>query len=238
MPIPVHIITCSHRQLIANDVYELRFSKPQGFTFKPGQFVLFDVPLIEKPQDIQPRALSLATLPGDTDLGFIVKLKTGGRMSRWIAEQLKEGNPVKMKGPFGNFLIDPLTDKDYLFIATSAGVGPFRPMIVHALKGGGQKKIDLIFGVRSEEDLFWQTELTELTRQYKNFFLHIALSQPKESWTGHRGRVQTIAPLIAKDFSAKNIYICGSPDMTAELKKLCLENWGITKSDLHVEGYI
>ena len=238
MPIPIHSIICTKSILIAKDVYDVRFRKPQGFTFKPGQFVLFDVPLIEHPEDIQPRAFSLASLSEDSELAFVVKLKEGGRASRWIVERLKEGTEVKMKGPFGNFLLDRATEKEYLFIATGAGVAPFRPMILDVLQAGDTRRIDLIFGVRTEQDLFWQKEFEDLTQQYKNFFLHIPLSQPSDTWKGPRGRVQTLVPHVAHDFSRKNIYICGSPDMTAELKKLCLEQWGITKSDLHVEGYI
>ncbi|MBI3332264.1 FAD-dependent oxidoreductase [Candidatus Peregrinibacteria bacterium] len=238
MPIPTHTIRCTKNERIAKDVYDVRFTKPEGFTFKAGQFVLFDVALIEKPTDMQTRALSIASLPDEHELGFIVKLKPGGRMSRWIAEVLKAGMEAKMKGPFGNFVLDRTTDKEYFFIATSAGVAPFRPMIVEALKAGEMRKIDLVFGVRSEEDLFWEQELAVLAKEHKNFSLHIGLSQPNESWKGHRGRVQTLAPAIAKDFSKKNVYICGSPDMTNELKKISLEEWGIEKKDLHVEGYI
>lgn len=244
MPVPSYNVECIHRSFVAKDVYELRFRKPESFTFKPGQFVLFEVPLIENPGDVQTRALSLGSTPDEPELVFIAKLKEGGRVSRWIAEKLTEGSTMTMKGPFGFFLLDQKTDKDPLFIATSAGVAPFRSMILDVLQGTGgrrlepRRRMDLIFGVRSEEDLFWTEELTELTKRYDNVFLHIALSAPSDTWTGHRGRVQTLAPLIVKDFVRRTVYVCGNPDMTNELKKLCLEQWNVPKQDLHVEGYI
>jgi NADPH-dependent ferric siderophore reductase len=50
--------------------------------------------------------------------------------------------------------------------------------------------------------------------------------------------VQAIAHAAIPDFTARQIYVCGNPSMTLELKKLCLEQWGIDKRDMHVEGYI
>jgi ferredoxin-NADP reductase len=45
--------------------------------------------------------------------------------------------------------------------------------------------------------------------------------------------------LVAKnDFSGKSLYVCGNPDMTTDVKKLALTEWGMDKKDLHVEGYI
>jgi len=238
MPIHTYHITCTKNERIARDVYDIRFTKPEAFTFVAGQFVLLDVPLVDNPSDIQTRAFSLASTPTESELVIVAKMKEGGRASRWIAEQLKIGTTVAMKGPFGNFKLDAQTDKEYLFVATSTGVGPFRSQIITALEAGDTRRMDLIFGVRAEEDLFWKEEFESLSRQYENFFLHIALSGPGPSWTGHTGRVQTLVPHVAKEFFRKHIYVCGSPNMTKDLKQLCLEQWGVQKQDLHVEGYI
>lgn len=238
MPIPSYTLTCTRTRVIASDVYEFSFGKPFGLTFTPGQFVLFDVPLVDNPADIQPRALSVASTPSEEELLFVAKLNPGGRISRWIVETLRPGTQVSMKGPFGLFVLDTKTSKDYLFIATGTGVAPFRSQIKHALAALDKRRMDLIFGVRLEESLFWREELVALTKQYENFFLHLALSSPSDTWTGHRGRVQTLVPQIIRDFSQKSVYVCGSPDMTKEMQQLSLEAWKVAKEDLHVEGYI
>ena len=150
-----------------------------------------------------------------------------------------------------------------LFIATGAGMAPFRPMVLEAVARHPDCLIDILFGVRSEEDLFWvtptpgpspiprsaregrgETEFasnTTLTfaHDLPNVFVHIALSQPSPSWTGHRGRVQIVAPQIVKnDFAGKTLYVCGNPDMTTDVKRLALGEWGIDRKLVHVEGYI
>lgn len=230
-------ITCLRNKCIARDIYELEFTKPDNFTFQPGQFVLFDVPLIENPSDTQTRALSIASSPNEETLLFIMKMKSGGRISRWIQEGVKKDTEVRMQGPFGVFTLDRETTKDYLLIATSTGVAPFRSQLCMFVPSES-RRIDLVFGVRAEEDLFWHEEFESLAKEQENFFIHFALSDPSKDWKGHHGRVQTLVPQIVTDFSQKKVYICGSPEMTKEVKGLCLNEWKIAKEDVHMEGYI
>ncbi len=238
MPVPSYQLVCTGNKKIAHDVYEFRFRRPGEFTFRAGQFVLFDVALADDPLNIQTRAFSIASTPVEDDLLFVAKLKEGGRASAWIESRLKEGDIVRTQGPFGNFLINKDNPKDLLFICTSTGIGPFRSQIIDALEAGFNKQIDLVFGVRHQNELFWKEEFQALAQKYENFNLHIALSGENPEWDGHKGRVQTLVTMIVDDFSKKNVYVCGSPEMTKEMKRLALEEWKIEKADLHVEGYI
>lgn len=238
MVLPVYTLTCTRNERIAQDVYVFTFTKPAGFTCRAGQFVLFQIPLIDNPADIQTRAFSIASLNDEAELLFVAKLVRSGRASRWIEEVLRVGSTIPMQGPFGNFVIDPKSPKDYLFIATGTGVAPFRPQILSALNAGDKRRMDLIFGVRTEADLFWIDDFTKLAQQYENFFLHVILSAPSADWTGHRGRVQVLAEQLITDSANRSIYACGSPEMTKDIKRLCLDVWHLPKEDVHVEGYI
>jgi NAD(P)H-flavin reductase len=237
MPIPTYTLTCTRSSRIARDIYEITFTKPEGWTFRAGQFVLLQIPLVDNPADIQPRAYSIASTPNAVEILMVVKMTPGGRMSRWVEEVLKPGMTVSMQGPFGAFTIRP-DPSPLLFISTSTGVAPFRSQIIAAQEAGDTRPMDLVFGVRSEEDLFWKDEFTKLSQEYESFRVHLALSQPSEEWKGHKGRVQTLVPLIAPDLASRHIYVCGSPAMTKEVKELCLGPWGMMKEQLHVEAYI
>jgi len=238
LPVPSFTTTCLFNRVIARDIYEFALKKPEGFFFNAGQFVLFDVPLLDDPANIQTRAFSIASAPHEPDLLFVAKMKEGGRASRWIAESLKEGSNVRLQGPFGVFTLKPENAKEYLFIATSTGVAPFRSQVVAALQSGDPRRMDLIFGVRSTDDLFWMEEFQKLSTQYPQFSLHASLSAGPDAWTGHRGRVQIVTKEAVPDAALRQVYICGSPAMTTDMKKMCLEEWKMEKKDLHVEGYI
>jgi ferredoxin-NADP reductase len=238
MPIPRHDIVCTEKQVIAKDTYQLRFTRPADWTFKAGQFVLLDVPLLDDPADVQTRAYSIASEPGETDILLAVKLKAGGRSSTWIDVAVVPGTHVTMQGPFGNFVLPAASHKAYVFLATGAGVAPFRAQIRELLARDEPHAIDLVFGVRDESELFWIDEFESLARRHERFNLHPTLTRGSDAWTGHRGRVQTVAPLVAPDLGERILYACGNPDMTKEVKPLALEGWGISKQDLHIEGFI
>jgi ferredoxin-NADP reductase len=238
MAIPLYTITCLRNDVIARDVYECAFTKPEGFTFRPGQFVLFRVPLVDDPTDIQPRAYSIASAPEDPELLFVIKLKPGGRASRWLEEVLCPGVTIDMQGPFGVFCIPDSSQQPCVLVGTGTGVAPFLSIIRSAFHRGDARPLDMVFGARSEEDLFWVDALTTLMQKHEPFRLHLALSQPTPAWTGHRGRVQTLVPLIAPGIAGAHVFICGSPPMVDEVKKLCLEQWGVPKAQVHGEGYV
>ncbi len=239
MPVPTFTITCKKNVRIAPGVHEILFDKPAGFSFKAGQFVLFDVPLVANPADIQPRAYSIASIHADPDLLFVVKLTPGGRTSTWIEQALTVGTQVVMKGPFGVFTLEhKKTDKNYLFLCTGAGVAPFRAQIRAALAAGDKRKMDLVFGARERKDLFWTEEFTAMMKEFPNFTFHTSLTSGEPDWDGHRGRVQVIAPQIIGDGSAVSVFICGAPEMVKDVKKHCIEDWGIAKTDVHAEEYV
>lgn len=239
MPTPSYTVVCKHKRLIAPGVYELKFAKPGGFTFKAGQFVLFDVPLLSNPSDIQPRALSIASTTDEEELLFVVKMKPGGRASEWVEKMLKEESIVRMQGPFGFFTVTPDPAIHYVFVATGAGIAPFRSQIRWLLR---DKKwtgpLDLIFGVRSQHDLFWTDMFQPLQEGHNNFRMHLTLSTPHAEWKGKTGRVQSHLQSLITDTTKTHLYVCGAPDMVQDVKKFCLESLKFEKKHVHAEGYI
>ncbi len=237
MVTPFYSLTCTKKELIAPNVYELRFEKPATLLFKPGQFLLFNVPLVANPADIQPRACSIASTPDEQDLLFVVKLKQGGRMSEWIEKSLAVGSIITMKGPFGLFLLRP-NDHDILFAATGAGIAPFRSQILHSLNAGETRTMHLFFGVRNIEDLFWHKEFESLQERHNNFHLHLCFSGEHANVSGETGRIQKFLPNFIKNTETTDLYVCGAPEMVADIKKMGLETLGLPKQNVHAEGYI
>lgn len=238
MPTPTFTIRCLRNDRIAQSVHEMRFTKPEGFSFAPGQFVLFSVPSLNDPSDVQPRAYSIASTPDEKELLFVIKLKAGGRAGMWVEQHLKEGMDVKMQGPMGVFSFDPEWEGGSLFVCTGVGIAPFRSMVLSALGRAYAKSMDLCIGCYSQEHLFWLDTFQRLAAQHGNFRFHVALSDPREPWEGNRGYVQSIVPHVVPDFAQRSIYACGNPVMTVAVKELALGVWGIPKNRFHMEGYV
>ncbi len=234
MTTPTYLTTCLRNAQLARDVWQFTLRKPKGFAFTAGQYVLMQAPAADG--TVEPRAFSIASAPHEDDMLFVAKMKEGGRASEWIKNMLKIDDSVQITGPFGRFILHD-HERPALFIGTSTGVAPFRS-ILRSLPADHPRRIDLIFGAKDEQDLFWQEEFEQLAKEHTAFNLHIALSAPHENWKGHKGRVQTLVPQITKEIAVRDVYVCGNPDMTKELKQLCLQEWHVPKEQLHVEGYI
>ena len=151
MPLPTYITTCTENKCIAHDVYEIRFTKPEGFNFKAGQYIMFQCPLVSDSSDCQARAYSIASAPEEAELLFVIKLVENGRMSCFIEQKLTEGTEIEMLGPLGIFSLKDEDTRDLLFVCTATGNAPFRSILKSALGAGDTRKMDLIFGVRHEE---------------------------------------------------------------------------------------
>lgn len=230
--------TCLHKQCIAPSVYELRFGKPDILSFSSGQFVLFDVPLLENAADVQPRAYSIASTPSERDLRFVIKLVPNGRASRWIEHSLGVGTEVRMQGSFGNFRLDTTSEKPYLFIATGTGIAPLRSQILWALRENEDTRpMHLLFGVLKREDLFWLEEWQKLEEEFPNFHAHVSCLSGDDDWHGETGSLQMRLPRILQIVSSPSVYICGAPVTVKELKEQCLA-LGIPKADVHFESYV
>ncbi len=217
---------------LTHDVKQFTFEP--SIDFEAGQFVMINIDDGDEPSTS--RAYSIASTPNDDQLSLAIKLLPDGRGSKFLAN-VKEGDALDMKGPFGHFVIDKDSDKDLVFVATGTGVAPMHSMIGSLLANGDLRNMTLFFGVRHIKDIFWREKFEELASKYENFDFKLTLSQPEdESWNGHIGRVTAILPEANFDFSRIQVYICGNKSMIDHVKEFFVEQ-GVPEVDIKNEVF-
>ncbi len=229
MEIQTFITTLSEKKEIADNVLELRFEKPEGFEYQAGQFVQFFIPGEEKST---PRSYSISSTPKDDYLEFCVKILEGGLASSHFSS-MNVGDTLEMRGPRGRFILNPEASS-HMFLATGAGLAPIMGMLLEELKNNGsQKPVSLLFGVRSEKDVFWTERLDELKKVHENFSYTLCLSKPEdiESCNAVEGRVTGHLP---ESFDGVHVYLCGSGEMVMEVRKAAIERGADAKA-IHFE---
>lgn len=215
--------------------FYLYFPNGQTMPFIAGQFVMSIVPrdgkIVKKPYSIASSPYELAD--GYIELG--IKKVEGGFMSTHF-HNLKEGDILKMDGPYGKFTMKHRdTPDEIIFAATGTGITPLRSLFKQMLKVDGVKKpLYMILGCRYEQELLYEHELRELERTYPNFKFIPTVSRPTPAWKGETKYVQDLLVHKFPHPANKQIYACGLVDMIQGLKKTCLEN-GWTKEQLHYE---
>jgi len=213
----------------------LRFARPMEFSFSAGQYIMVDIPSDGEPS-LRQRAFSIASSPYDDSLTFLIKPSTKGGTALWLNHIVREGTDVNLHGPMGRFVLDRETLKEYLFIATGTGIAPLRSHIRTLLLSGDRRKIDLILGLRTEQDITIASDLLHLSKGHPNFSIHATLTCPSLSWIGYRGRVQQTLSHAVENISQRSAYLCGHADMVRDTATLLSEQWNVPKEDIHSEG--
>ena len=188
---------------------------PTTFHFHPGQSMAVVVPSSEQEGE-SVRYYSIASPPSQlTTFRLLLSVADQGLGSTYLFQQ-SEGAQVQCQGPNGTFQLHDDDDRGILFVATGTGIAPFRSMLYALFEKPQSIPIKLIWGLRSEEDLYYQEELQSLAEQHSHFSFEITLSRANTRWSGATGRV---TDLVSKLPSVKNlaVYVCGHRKMVHDV---------------------
>ncbi|MBI2597677.1 MAG: FAD-dependent oxidoreductase [Candidatus Diapherotrites archaeon] len=150
---------------------------------------------------------------------------------------LKEGDKVKIQGPFGKFVLEE-NQKNVVMLSGGIGITPLRSMIQYATDKNLPIKIWLFYSNKKPDDISFLEELNALAETNKNFKIIHTITRPEESkqkWGGHIGRIDK--ELISKNVLnlEKNVfYICGPPSMVSALEEL-VQSMNIPKEKIRKE---
>ncbi len=219
----------THTALIAKDILEFWVKKPANFSFLPGQFVQFLIPGAE---GSVARSYSIVSLPDQSELRFCLKILPDGKASAFFA-MIAPGTAVSFTAAAGRFVCEDHHSPRKYFVATGTGIAPIMAMLGGRLaKPAIDERLELLFGVRSEGDLFWTNEINAWGQTAPLFKHQLVLSQPErpEQWDGLHGRVTehlTIDP-------AGDYYICGSVEMVKDVRTKLVAG-GVPMKQIHFE---
>lgn len=213
----------------------LKIDGGEKIDFQAGQYVNLEIPAIS-----QSRAFSLANRPSDQEMELNIRIVPGGQVTTWIHEHLKVGDKLKVSGPYGRFFVKKSAAMPSLFIAGGSGLSSPKSMILDLLEEGSTLPITLLYGARSQEELYYHQEFTELAQKHPNFTYVPALSHEPEGsdWKGSRGFVHEAAKAhFNNDFSGRKAYLCGPPPMI-DAAITTLMQGRLFEADIYTEKFI
>ena len=221
MPIETFTAQVESIKNLTHDVrqLDLRLIEPRTITFKPGQFISFEMP---DPQTgrLLTRAYSIASQPSRSGIiTLLFNLVSGGPGSGFLFH-LKAGEKTHFKGPAGHFYLRDDPERELLFVASGTGIAPIRSMLMANAESHNPRSATLFWGLRSQQDLYDQEELAELTKRTPTLTAVTTLSRPDPGWSGESGRVLRL--IEERITSVKNlaVYLCGNSAMIADATSL------------------
>jgi CDP-4-dehydro-6-deoxyglucose reductase, E3 len=213
----------------------LKTESPESFQYRAGQFVMLHVPVPDSKPAL--RAYSIAS-DDRVKNGFrlLFKFVDNGLASTYVWS-LKGGESLKFTGPFGKVFFQEPPTEQVVFLNTGTGVSQHLSYLVSKKDIFPNLQYRMLFGVRTEKDIYIKDELDALANEFPNFKYEFVLSRPSDSWTGKKGYIQH----FIKEFNYKEtpttFYLCGNGGMIKEVKHQLLEVDGFDKTRLWTEAF-
>jgi ferredoxin-NADP reductase/ferredoxin len=181
--------------------------------FQAGQYVALHVEV----KGIRTnRPLSIASPPNQSGYyDLTVKRVPGGLVSNHLLDNVKAGDRLTSSGPDGCFVYNPLLHGTRLvFIAGGSGITPFMSMIQEACDRGLDRRITLIYGNRSADDIIYHDALTALAADHPGFTYVPVVEQPGPGYTGESGFMTgELIERAAGGLEGAMFYLCGPAAM-------------------------
>ena len=208
---------------------KLWISKPENYSFKPGQYCTIGVDGIE-------RAYSIASSPDENSLELFVEFVEHGELSP-IIWKMKVGDKLTLRPKAkGIFQIKDINYNNYLLICTVTGIVPYVSYVRYFLNNNSSNmKFHILQGSSYMDEFGYAEELMTISKSYPDFVTYQpTISRPKdirnEEWNGKTGRVNIIAEnyMNQKQFNINNtiVYACGNPEMIIDIKEKLGQNKG------------
>ncbi|MGZ8516386.1 MAG: ferredoxin--NADP reductase [Chitinophagaceae bacterium] len=214
--------------------YWIEVPEISAFDFIPGQFVTLDLPIHEKPNK-RWRSYSIASWPDGTNVfELVIVLLSEGMGTPWLFNNLVVGSELTFRGPQGVFVLhEHNLKKDLFLICTGTGIAPFRSMVQHIKRNNiPHRDIYIIFGVRTQKDLLYHDELSNL--ELENF--HYIPTLSREEWGGKSGYVHAIYEQHCAEKQDASFFLCGWKNMIDEARKRIIA-MGYDRKAIHQELY-
>ena len=144
-----------HIQQETPDVWTLSLLCHDYYPYRAGQYALVSV---RNSADTL-RAYTISSTPGVSEyITLTVRRIDDGAGSRWLTRDVKRGDYIWLSDAQGEFTCDDKKEDKFLLLAAGCGVTPIMSMRRWLAKYRPQADVQVIFSVRSPEDVIFAEE--------------------------------------------------------------------------------
>ncbi len=209
---PIVWRTVTVRELVRETTHACTvvFDAPGWPGHRAGQHV--DVRLTAEDGYQAERSYSIASAPEDPQLALTVERIDDGEVSPYLADELRPGDALELRGPIGGpFTWRAADGGPLLLLAGGSGLVPLMAMLRHREAAGSAADARLLVSVRTRDDLLYREELARLAAR-AGVSVRVTLTREQPGgWGGHAGRID--APMLTAlgppPEARPRAYVCG-----------------------------
>jgi phenol hydroxylase P5 protein len=214
-------------------IYGITVETPRPVEFHAGQCFEWVVPGVTPN-----RTYSAANRPGTDVIDFHVRVYPGGKIGKFVSE-MSSGGTLQLLGPFGHFGLSSNNWRPAVCVAGGTGLAPIMSALDKAFHGKDTRPIHLLYGARSQDELYCSGTLREWVTSHPSFTYTPVLSdEPANSgWNGRRGLVTDVMMEHLGDVFGLEAYVCGPPAMI-DAAVAGLESAGVLEGDIRTDRFV
>lgn len=205
----------------------------------PGQHVVVRAPIDGEETR---RTYSLVNAPGEWPLRIVPRVHALGRMSRYLAEQLRAGDGLEVLPPNGSFTPrQMIPGGTYVAFAAGCGITPV-VSVVRALLAQPDTRVILFYGNTGTARTMCLEELQALKdRHLARLSLHFLMSREPQEVELYNGRID---PTRVRQFASRlfhpaevaEYFVCGPGNMIEQVSAT-LRELGADIARVHAEHF-
>ena len=223
----------------AREVKTFRFALDgPPIDYLPGQSLQISVPIPDGARPMTRRSFSISSSP--TEAGrfqITVKRNPPGVVSNYLHGEVKVGDLLSLRAPFGRFLWSGQESSRICLIGGGSGITPLRAILRSIVDRALPVEVTLLDFNRSREDIIFYDEINEIARSAAGVRAIFSLTDPDPDWPGARGRISV--SLLEAAFNRRLpdlVYLCGPPPMMETAIQL-LTAQGVKTEQIRTETY-
>ena len=217
--------TLTSSETVAEGTMAFRFAKPAGFTHKAGQAM--NVSLAEPPETDSKgnaRTFSIVGAPHENELVIATRMRDTA--FKRVLKGMAPGGRVSLRGPAGQFTLDPADPRPAVLLAGGIGVTPFVSMLRDAAHSKLARELWLFYSNRRPEDAAFLDELMALPGRHPRIHFvgtMVEMDKSARTWDGERGFLdRAMLERHLKDLAANVYYAAGPPGLVESMQKMLI----------------
>jgi CDP-4-dehydro-6-deoxyglucose reductase/ferredoxin-NAD(P)+ reductase (naphthalene dioxygenase ferredoxin-specific) len=216
------------------DVVILKIAPRRPVDFLAGQFFYL------KFDNLPARAYSTASLPGDRELEFHVRVVEGGKASGHAARPGLVGSEIVLDGPHGHGYWRQRHQGPLIAVGGGTGLAPVLSIVEAALRQDPQRPVQLYYAARDERDMYWEAELQTLAHRHPQLRVSCCLTRAQPPARGHLPRrYERVTATLRRDWPSladAKLYVAGPPALVEAVAALGRE-LSLSPRDLHTDPF-
>ncbi|WP_262297128.1 2Fe-2S iron-sulfur cluster-binding protein [Microvirga sesbaniae] len=209
-------------------VVQIRLDAEAPLQFSAGQYAELTF------ANCPPRHYSMANQPGSDTLEFHVRHVPDGSASSYVAQGLKVGDSVFLRGPIGTAHLRPRQTRPIVAVAGGSGLAPILSILGAAAALKLTQPIHLYFAARSTDDLYREEQIQALTENNPNIAYTPVVANKGEG--GNRERLRRILATDLADLRGWQAYLAGSPQLVDGVTEI-LVHQGLSHEHCHADAF-